>query len=124
MEFNRQIYYKYIVFMYTYLCYTVIYIFRKLYFCSKLRFRGNMNRLQALNVLRDWDKKGKYVFTIHELRKLFFQDNPKTFTEGIHRLVKDNILIRAIRGIYLNPHAASFDSYAIEHIAKAMHPGE
>src|SRR5687768_11355880 len=83
-----------------------------------------MNKLQAIEVLRAWDKKGKYVFTKHELRKLFFQDNPKAFTEGIHRLVKDNILIRACRGIYVNPHASSLDSYTIEHIAKALRKGE
>jgi len=52
-----------------------------------------MNRLQAIKSLRVWDKQGKYVFTKCMLRKIFHQDNPKTFTEGINRLVKDNILI-------------------------------
>lgn len=83
-----------------------------------------MKIIQAIEVLRTWDKKEKYVFTIHELHKLFPQDNSRTFAAGIHRLVRDNILTRACRGIYVNPHAASFDSYTIEHIAKALRPGE
>jgi predicted transcriptional regulator of viral defense system len=83
-----------------------------------------MNRGQAIEILRAWDKKGKYVFTKRELHKLFSQDSPKTFTEGINRLVKSNTLNRACRGIYVNPHALSFNSYTIEHIAKALRQGE
>lgn len=83
-----------------------------------------MHRLQAIEVLRLWDKQGWYVFTKRDLSKLFPQDNPKAFTEGIHRLVKDNILIRACRGIYINPHAHSANGYTIEHIAKALRRGE
>lgn len=84
-----------------------------------------MNRLEAIEVLRAWDiKESKYVFTKHEFSKLFPKDKPKTFKEGVNRLVKDNILIRAYRGIYVNPHATSFDGYTIEHIAKALRPGK
>lgn len=83
-----------------------------------------MNKMQAIQILREWDKKGKYVFTRHELQKLFSQDSPKTFTEGINRLVKDKILVRVCRGIYVNPYAVSTDSYTIEHIAKALRRGE
>jgi len=83
-----------------------------------------VNRLEAIQVLRTWDKQGKFVFTKREFHKLFSQDSPKTLTEGINRLVKDGILKRACRGIYLNPDAKSFDSYAIEHIAKALRSGE
>lgn len=83
-----------------------------------------MNRLEAIHVLMRWDKQGKYVFTKHELQKLFLKDKPKTLSEGINRLVKDKLLIRAYRGIYVNPYAASFDGYTIEHIAKALRAGE
>jgi predicted transcriptional regulator of viral defense system len=83
-----------------------------------------MNIIQAIAVLREWDKKGKYVFTKHELYKLFSKDSHKTFTNSINRLLKKNILTRACRGIYINQHALSFDSYIIEHIAKALRQGE
>lgn len=83
-----------------------------------------MNRSEAIQTLRSWDKKGKYVFTKHELHKIFPKDSSKTLTEGINRLVKSNILLRACRGIYINPHAVSMDSYTIERIAKALRLGE
>lgn len=82
-----------------------------------------MNRLKAIKTLRDWDNKGKYVFTKGDLRKIFPDEKIKSLTEGIQRLTKDGLLIRACRGIYVNPNATSFDSYAIEHIAKALRPG-
>jgi len=83
-----------------------------------------MNKLHAIQVLRLWDQKGKYVFTKHNLSKLFPDDNPKTFTEGLRRLVNAGILTRTCRGIYINPHAQSSHSYIIEDIAKALRPGE
>lgn len=83
-----------------------------------------MKRLQAIKVLKEWDKAGKYVFTKHQLRILFQEDMPKAFDEGLQRLVKDNLLVRACRGIYINQEASSLDGYTIEHIAKALRPGE
>jgi predicted transcriptional regulator of viral defense system len=83
-----------------------------------------MNKTHGIQELRDWDKRGKFVFTKHELRKLFPQENFKTFTEGLYRLVKDKILQRACRGVYVNPHALSDDGFTIEHIAKALRYGE
>lgn len=83
-----------------------------------------MNKDQAIQTLRKWDKKGKYVFTKHELGKIFPRDSLKTLTEGLNRLVKSNILTRACRGIYVNLDASCSDSYTVEHIAKALRVGE
>lgn len=83
-----------------------------------------MNQKDAILRLRTWDKKGRFVFTKHELVKLFPEDYPKTFSEGLNRLVKANILQRACRGIYINTNAHCFDRYVIEHIAKALRKGE
>lgn len=84
----------------------------------------NMKKTDAIRVLRVWDKKGRYVFTHHMLAKLFPEENPKTFSESLNRLVKAGILERAVRGIYVNNDAVSFDPYVIERIAKALRPGE
>ena len=83
-----------------------------------------MNRLDALNILRQWDKKGCHVFTKQQLEKLFHGDNPKTFTAGLSRLVKSGLLVRACRGVYVYPHAQSLDGYVVERIAKALRRGE
>jgi hypothetical protein len=63
------------------------------------------------------------VFARNQLTKLFPEDNPKAFTAGTNRLVKCGILVRACRGVYVNPHAQSFDSRTIERIALALRPG-
>lgn len=83
-----------------------------------------MNKLIAIQVLREWDLQHKYVFTYNDLRKLFPSDAPKTFKEGLARLVKAGLLIRACRGIYVNPYAQSKDSYTIEYIARALRRGD
>lgn len=83
-----------------------------------------MNIKQAINVLREQDKKGRYIFSNHDLYKFFPNDSFKTFTEGLKRLVKHGILKRACRGIYVNEEARQFDSYTIERIAKTLRRGE
>ncbi|MGH8242170.1 MAG: type IV toxin-antitoxin system AbiEi family antitoxin [Steroidobacteraceae bacterium] len=82
-----------------------------------------MNRQQALQVLTDWDRKGRHVFTRRELAKLFPRDNTKAFAEGLSRLVRVGLLVRACRGVYVNPGAHSLDSRVIERIARALRPG-
>lgn len=79
-----------------------------------------MKKLEAIQILREFDKSGKYVFTKHDLTKLFSNDSKKAFDEGLGRLVKANIIKRACRNIYINEQANCFDSYVIEHIAKAL----
>ncbi len=83
-----------------------------------------MKKLEAIEVLRDFDKKAKYVFTKHDMAKLFPQDTPKSLDEALNRLVKSCIIKRAFRGIYVNDHAQCFGSYTIEHIAKALRRNE
>ncbi|MBI5447147.1 MAG: hypothetical protein HY939_00270 [Gammaproteobacteria bacterium] len=83
-----------------------------------------MNQNQAIKVLREWGKKGWHVFTKHELAKLFPEDSPKTFTEGLNRLAKGELLQRACRGIYINKEILAIDRYLIERIAKALRVGE
>lgn len=79
-----------------------------------------MNKLEAMQVLRDFDKKGRYVFIKHDMAKLFPNDNVKALDEGLSRLVKTGLIKRACRGVYVNENAQCFDSYTIEHVAKAL----
>lgn len=85
---------------------------------------SKMKKLEAIQVLRQFDKKGKYVFTKHDIAKLFYHDNPKALDESLNRLVKTGLIKRACRGVYVNDDAQSFDSYTIEHIAKALRRNE
>src|SRR5580692_3172076 len=79
-----------------------------------------MKKMYAIRVINELDQQGRFVFTKHDLATLFSHDSAKTLEEGLNRLVKTGILVRACRGIYVNEHARSMDSYLIEHIAKAL----
>lgn len=78
----------------------------------------------ASKLLREWDKIGRYVFSKHELAKLFPHDNEKTFSEALNRLVKAGILRRACRGVYVNENAKSFNSGTIERVVIALRSGK
>lgn len=80
--------------------------------------------MHAIQVINDFDKKGRFVFTKHDFIKIFAEDTAKTLDESLNRLVKGGILVRASRGVYVNAGAQSKDSYLIEHIAKALRRGE
>lgn len=82
-----------------------------------------MDRILATKVLADWDRQGRYVFTRRQLGRLFPADSPKAFAQGLDRLVRTGVLVRACRGVYVNPQAHSFDSRVIERIARALRPG-
>lgn len=83
-----------------------------------------MNRIEAHRLLGWWDQKGRFVFSAQDLAKLFHTDKPKAFRAGLNRLVRDGMLIRAGRGVYVNPHANSFDAWVLERIARTMRRGE
>ncbi|MCE9663458.1 type IV toxin-antitoxin system AbiEi family antitoxin domain-containing protein [Halomonas sp. M5N1S17] len=78
----------------------------------------------AQTVLREWDRRGRHVFLHRDFAKLFPLDSPKTLQQGLNRLVKSGELVRACRGIYVNPHARSLDAYTLEHVAVALRRGE
>ena len=83
-----------------------------------------MDKRTAIQVLTAWDEVGRYVFTLHDLSKLFPGDCPKTLREGLGRMVQSGLLQRACRGIYVFPLARGLDSHTIERIAIALRRGE
>lgn len=83
-----------------------------------------MDRQTAIKVLSEWDSKGRYVYTLHDLAKLFPDDKPKTLQEGVNRLVRSGLLQRACRGVYVYSLARSIDSFTIERITQALRRGE
>lgn len=79
-----------------------------------------MKKIEAIQILREFDKRGKYVFIKRDMVKLFPRDSVKALDEGLNRLVKVGLIKRATRGVYINANAQCADSYTIEHIAKAL----
>jgi hypothetical protein len=83
-----------------------------------------MDRATALKRLYDWDRQSRTVFALTDLSKIFNEDTPKTLQAGLNRLVKEGILLRPVRGIYVFNLAHHRDAHLIEHIAKALRRGE
>ena len=63
--------------------------------------------MDAIKVLWDWDRRERCVFSVTDLRKMFPERSPKTFAEGLRRLVKQGFLEHAARGVYVNPLSAA-----------------
>lgn len=80
-----------------------------------------MNRLQLQTALKSWEKQGRYVFSKHNLVKLFPESSLKTATEAIHRHVRAGLVERACRGVYVNKEA--LDSFTVERIAAVLRRG-
>lgn len=83
-----------------------------------------MNRNHAAAALRQWDERGRFVFALRDLAKLFPTDSPKTLAAGLSRLVRAGLLQRVCRGVYVHPHARCFDHYVLERIAAILRRGE
>ena len=82
-----------------------------------------MKKTPAIRIFTEWDAKGRYVYTLNDLAKLFPEDSPRTLQEGTNRLVKSGVLQRVCRGIYLYAFSQARDSNVIEQIAKTLRRG-
>lgn len=82
-----------------------------------------MNKETAIKRFTEWDSRGRYVFTVRDLAHIFSEDGPKTFKEGLARLVRAGLLQRVCRGVYLYPFARSRDAYTVERVARALRRG-
>ncbi len=81
-----------------------------------------VKRNQAMQTLAHWDRQGRFVYTLADLRKLFSEDGV-TLQATLRRLKGEGTLDQVTRGVYLYTFAHSQDGFIIEHIAKAMRRG-
>jgi predicted transcriptional regulator of viral defense system len=82
-----------------------------------------MERMQAINMLTELDRRGVYVLTKGDLVKAFPDEQVKTLEKSLQRLVAEGILQRASKGIYVNPAAKSKTGNVIEDIAAVLRRG-
>ncbi len=83
-----------------------------------------MKTVDAIKVLNEWDKRGRMVFATSDLRKTFSDTSEKTFSEGLRRLVRQEVLTRAARGVYVNALSHSPRTHLLEKIAICFRRGE
>lgn len=82
-----------------------------------------MKKIDAIFALKQLESFGACVFTRHDLEKFFPEESEKAFEKSLQRLVKDGILQRITKGVYLNCLASFKTSYLIEEIAKVVRKG-
>ena len=82
-----------------------------------------MDQKTAIKTLSEWARGGRVVFTLGDLAKLFPQDKRKTLLAALRRLVRDGVLGRACRGVYVYLLTGDGAPYLIEHIAVALRRG-
>jgi hypothetical protein len=83
-----------------------------------------MKRLELIRHLADLDKVGVCVFSKGDIEKMFPDEQEKALEKSLHRMVLDGLLVRACKGIYVNPAAASAKKgYLVEQIAKTLRSG-
>lgn len=82
-----------------------------------------MKKIDLIHRLAALDKKGVYILSKADIGKMFPGEGAKAMEKSLQRMVADRLLIRAARGIYVNPAAASRNSRIIEDLAKALRPG-
>ena len=83
-----------------------------------------MKHMELINSLTALERLGVFVLTKKDVEKLFPQEGEKSMEKSLQRMVKDGLLIRAARGIYVNALAvARKPSWILEDVAKALRPG-
>lgn len=82
-----------------------------------------MKIIDAMKTLKALDHQGVYVFNRTDMEKMFPEEQEKTLEKSLQRLVKDGLLERVCKGIYLNPMASSKKSRVIEDIAAVARRG-
>lgn len=83
-----------------------------------------MKTVESIKILWEWDRRGRSVFSVADLRKMFPERSRKTFAQGLARLVSQGFLERAARGVYVNPLSSRSRRYLVEEVAACLRRGE
>lgn len=82
-----------------------------------------MKITSALKSLNELDIDGRYVYTTKDLAKIFSDDSRHAFQAGLKRLVKNQILQRAARGVYVYAYSRNISADTVELIARSLRRG-
>lgn len=82
-----------------------------------------MKLRDTLNILQNWDIRGRYVFRKCDLA-IVLGESGRTLDQTLARLVKAGVLERPAHGVYLFAHSRNTGPATIEHIARNLRRGE
>jgi predicted transcriptional regulator of viral defense system len=85
---------------------------------------GEVNLLRAISQFDKFDDSDRFVFSYRDTEKLFPEDSPLALKAGLKRLVKQGVLIRASRGVFVYGKSNNLHKFPREHIARTMRRGD
>lgn len=84
-----------------------------------------MKKVALIHRLAELERRGVFVLARRDIEKLFPDEEEKSMQKSLQRMVRDRLLARVAKGLYINPAAASRNrGWIIEEIAKALRPGK
>jgi predicted transcriptional regulator of viral defense system len=84
-----------------------------------------MRRIDLFKRLEELERRNVLVLSKKDMGKLFPEEDEKAMEKSLKRMVREGLLVRAARGVYVNASAASRNaSRIIEDVAIALRPGK
>lgn len=81
-----------------------------------------MHLIELIRALDELEKSGRHVFTTDQFYKYFPNEPISSYNSGLARYVDKKLLIRATRGVFVNPRSRYFQQYTLEWIASVLRP--
>lgn len=82
-----------------------------------------MRQHEAIETLKGLDRNGRRVFTHRDFAKLFREDEARTLSDGIDRLINKGVLIRPARGIYVYEWTERERTHLLHEVARTLRRG-
>ena len=82
-----------------------------------------MQQIAAIRALMHHETTGPPVYTRKDLAKIFREDDMNALNACLNRLVRSQVLQRAVNGVYVNALSPKRGADTLEHIARAMRRG-
>lgn len=83
-----------------------------------------VKQIELINALDELEKMQRHVVSVKRFFQFFPSDNKQSYEMGIARAVKNGLLVRAARGVLVNPRSKYFGYYTLEWIARTMRPAD
>lgn len=83
-----------------------------------------MEQAVAIQRFNQFDQNGRFVFSSQDIAKLFPDDSKRALQAGIDRLVKQGVLVRATKNVFVYGLSQHKHKFPLEWIAQAMRRGE
>lgn len=78
--------------------------------------------VSAINMLSRWDRHGRYVYLKRDLRKMFAEPE-QTLNDSLDRLIRDKVLVRAARGVFVYQLSSHIDEGTLDMVARSLRRG-